>query len=62
MAPKLMPNMTLDQQILGVRRALQTLRTRKAGPIWLLPSLRKRLRYLITQRKRRMAKRQKPVS
>ena len=50
-----MPNMTLDQQIVGVRRAVQTLRARKGGPVWLLPSLRKRLRHLLTERKRRMA-------
>jgi hypothetical protein len=55
MAPRLMPNMTLDQQIVGVRRAVQRLRTRKVGPIWLLPSLRKRLRHLIAERKRRIA-------
>ena len=53
--PRLMPNMTLDQQIVGVRRAVQTLRARKGGPVWLLPSLRKRLRHLLTERKRRMA-------
>lgn len=50
-----MPNMTLDQQIVGVRRAVQTLRARKGRPVWLLPSLRKRLRHLLTERKRRMA-------
>jgi hypothetical protein len=55
MAPRLMPNMTLDQQIVGVRRAVRTLRARKVGPIWLLPSLRKRLRHLLAERKRRMA-------
>jgi hypothetical protein len=55
MAPRLMPNMTLDQQIVGVRRAVQRLRARKVGPIWLLPSLRKRLRHLLAERKRRMA-------
>jgi len=56
MAPRLMPNMTLDQQIAGVRRAVQTLRARKSGPIWLLPSLRKRLRQLTAERKRRSLK------
>jgi hypothetical protein len=60
MAPRLMPNMTLDQQIVGVRRAVQRLRARKVGPIWLLPSLRKRLRHLIAERKRRVAARSRP--
>ena len=60
MAPRLMPNMTLDQQIVGVRRAVQKLRARKVGPIWLLPSLRKRLRHLISERKRRVAARSRP--
>jgi hypothetical protein len=51
-----MPNMTLDQQIVGVRRAAQTLRAGKGGPVWLLPSLRKRLRHLLAERKRRSLK------
>jgi len=53
MAPKLLPNMTLDQQIAGVRRAVKTLSSQRGGPTWLLPSLRKRLRHLIAERKRR---------
>jgi hypothetical protein len=57
MALKLMPNMTLDQQIVGLRRAVQTLRARKCGPTWLLPSLRKRLRHLVAERKRRIGAR-----
>jgi len=56
MAPRLMPNMTLDQQIVGVRRAVQRLRARRRGPTWLLPSLRKRLRELTAERKRRSLK------
>ena len=56
MAPKLMPNMTLDQQIIGARRAVKTLSTRKNGPTWLLPSLRKRLRNLTAERERRRAR------
>jgi len=53
MAPKLLPNMTLDQQIAGVRRAVKTLSAQRSGPTWLLPSLRRRLRHLIAERKRR---------
>jgi hypothetical protein len=53
MSAKLMPNMSLDEQIRGVRRAVSTLSSRKSGPIWLLPSLRKRLRVLVAERKRR---------
>ena len=56
MAPRLMPNMTLDQQIVGLRRAVQSLRAGKRGPTWLLPSLRKRLRQLTAERKRRSLK------
>jgi hypothetical protein len=53
MAPKLMPNMSLDQQITGTRRAISTLRQRKEGPVWLIPSLSKRLRRLIAEKKSR---------
>jgi len=53
MAPKLMPNMSLDQQIAGTRRAISTLRLRGGGPVWLIPSLSKRLRRLIAEKKRR---------
>jgi hypothetical protein len=53
MAPKLMPNMSLDQQITGTRRAISALRGRRSGPIWLIPSLSKRLRRLVAERKRR---------
>jgi len=56
MATKLMPNMTIDQQIAGVRRAVKTLSAGKQGPIWLLPSLRRRLRQLTAERKRRSLK------
>jgi len=51
--PKLLPGMTLDQQILGARRAIETLSSRKTGPVWLLPSMRKRLRSLKEERRRR---------
>jgi integrase len=40
MPPKLMPNMSLEQQITGTRRAISTLRQRKGGPTWLIPSRR----------------------
>jgi len=53
MAPKLMPNMSLDQQITGTRRAISTLRRQKNGPIWLIPSLSERLRRLLAEKRRR---------
>jgi len=53
MAPKLMPNMSLEQQIAGTRRAISTLRQGRRGPVWLIPSLSKRLRRLIAEQKRR---------
>lgn len=56
MKPELMPGMTIDQQIRGTRLAIKSLRSNRRGPIWLLPSLRKRLRQLIAEKKRRAAK------
>jgi len=53
MTLKLMPGMTLQQQIAGTRRAIQSLQAASKGPIWLLPSLKKRLRQLIEEKKRR---------
>jgi hypothetical protein len=52
MVPKLMPGMTLEQQIQGTRRAIEKLESSKKGPIWLLPSLKKRLRQLVEEKKR----------
>jgi len=52
--PKLMPGMTLDQQIRGTRAAIKTLRASRRGPTWLVPSLQKRLRALQAERKRRV--------
>ena len=49
----LMPGMTLGQQIEGTRRAIRSLRTNGHGPTWLIPSLKKRLRDLLAERKRR---------
>jgi hypothetical protein len=51
--PKLMPGMTLDQQIQGTRAAIRTLRASRRGPIWLVPSLQKRLRALRAEQRRR---------
>jgi hypothetical protein len=45
----LMPGMTLEQQIEGTRRAIRSLQSRKQGPIWLIPSLEKRLRHLLAE-------------
>jgi hypothetical protein len=50
----LMPGMTLEQQIEGTRRAIRSLRSSGHGPTWLIPSLRKRLRHLLAEKKRRM--------
>ena len=52
MVPKLMPGMTLEQQIQGTRRAIEKLESSKKGPVWLLPSLKKRLRQLVEEKKR----------
>ena len=49
----LMPGMTLEQQIEGTRRAIRSLQARRQGPIWLIPSLKKRLRHLLAEKKRR---------
>jgi hypothetical protein len=49
MAPKLTANMSLDQQITGTRRAIKSLRSRRGGPIWLVPSLSKPLRKLVAE-------------
>ena len=49
MAPKLMASMSLDQQITGTRRAIKSLRSRRGEPIWLVPSLSKRLRKLVAE-------------
>jgi hypothetical protein len=54
---KLLPGMTLDQQIQGTRRAINSLRETQRGPVWLIPSLRERLRKLIAEKKRREAAR-----
>ena len=53
MALKLMPNMSLDQQIAGTRRDISALRERRSGPIWLIPALSKRLSRLMAERNRR---------
>jgi len=53
MPPKLMPGMTLEQQISGTRRAIKSLRSKRHGPVWLVPSLSKRLRQLVAEKKRR---------
>lgn len=53
MSVKLMPGMTLTQQIQGTRRAIKALREGKSGPVWLVPSLRKRLRALEAEKRRR---------
>lgn len=49
----LMPGMTLEQQIEGTRRAIKALQSNGRGPTWLVPSLQKRLRQLLAERKRR---------
>jgi len=54
---KLLPGMTLDQQIQGTRRAINSLHETQRGPVWLIPSLRERLRKLIAEKKRREAAR-----
>ena len=56
MSLKLMPGMTLEQQIQGTRRAILSLRSRKSGPVWLLPSLKKRLRQLLDAAKRQQTR------
>jgi len=48
---KLMPGMTLEQHIRGTRRAIESLRTNGRGPVWLIPSLQKRLRKLLAEKK-----------
>jgi hypothetical protein len=53
--PKLMPGMTLDQQIRGTRSAIKALRTRRSGPTWLVPSLQERLRTLLKEKRQRHA-------
>jgi hypothetical protein len=53
MPPKLMPGMTLDQQVEGTKRAIESLQSSGRGPTWLLPSLRKRLNSLLDEKKRR---------
>ena len=50
---KLMPNMSLDQQIMGTRRAILKLRKSKTGPVWLIPTLSARLHRLVKEKKRR---------
>lgn len=49
----LMPGMTLEQQIEGTRRAIRSLKSSGHGPTWLIPSLNKRLRHLLAEKKRR---------
>jgi len=49
----LMPGMTLEQQVDGTRRAIRSLRSGGHGPTWLIPSLKKRLRHLLAEKKRR---------
>ena len=56
MSAKLMPGMTLEQHIEGTRRAIKSLRSTGRGPIWLIPSLRERLRQLVAERERRQKK------
>jgi hypothetical protein len=53
MKPKLMPGMTLEQQIQGTRSAIESLRSNRRGPVWLIPSLIERLRKLVAEKKRR---------
>lgn len=53
MSITLMPGMTLEQQIEGTRRAVKSLESNRRGPTWLIPSLKKRLRLLIAEKKRR---------
>lgn len=53
---KLMPNVPLDAQIAGTRKAIESLNSRRTGPVWLVPSLRKRLRALREEKKRRDAR------
>jgi hypothetical protein len=50
---KLMPGMTLEQQIQGTRAAIKSLSSNQGGPIWLLPSLRKRLQVLTAEKESR---------
>ena len=53
MSLKLMPGMTLAQEIQGTRRAIRTLQSHRKGPVWLLPSLKKRLRQLLGAKKQK---------
>ncbi|MFZ0334626.1 MAG: hypothetical protein WBX13_14670 [Candidatus Acidiferrales bacterium] len=55
MTVKFFPNVSLDKQIEGTRKAIATLETGR-GPIWLLPSHRRRLRALLEEKKRRAAR------
>jgi len=48
---KLLPRMTLEQQIRGTRRAIDSLRANERGPVWLIPSLQRRLQQLLTEKK-----------
>lgn len=57
MAVRMMPNMTIEQQIAGARRAIESLSSRRGGPVWLLPSLRKRLKALREEKRRRAQRR-----
>lgn len=57
---KLMPNMSIETQIRAAQRAIQALRSGK-GPVWLLPSMEKRLRQLIEEKKRRAERQRKVV-
>lgn len=36
-----MSRLTLTQQLLGTERAIQALRKKRRGPVWLIPSLEK---------------------
>lgn len=49
----LMPGMTLEEQIEGTRNAIRSLQSNRQGPIWLIPSLKKRLRQLLAEQRRR---------
>lgn len=49
---RLAPNIPLESQIAGIRKAIATLE-RGVGPVWLLDSHKKRLRALLFEQRRR---------